>query len=256
MKKTNKKLISALLCALIAASALSGCASSDTEEGKESSSSQTEQTGSPTENDTNNDNHDITEDTYKEQITYYMSLSEVLQAELLKLKEEGYIEACEYQMKIEALEATVEALRATVNALSNGGSPSINTQSPGDMLSASSSYKYSVSEGRITITGYVGKETDIKIPSSIDGMKVVKIGEGAFKGTNIKSAEIPKSVSEIDWFAFSSCPALTDITIPSSVEVIGYGAFENCRADLTLHCEKDSYAEAYAKSFALRNVID
>jgi len=60
-------------------------------------------------------------------------------------------------------------------------------------------------------------------------------------------------VTHIDWFAFNSCTALTEIVIPSSVTLIDYGALDNCPKLLVI-CEKDSYAELYSKSRALPTI--
>jgi hypothetical protein len=46
--------------------------------------------------------------------------------------------------------------------------------------------------------------------------------------------------------AFKRCSSLTSITIPNSVNNIGNSTFEGCD-NLTIHCNKDSYTEQYAK---------
>lgn len=43
-------------------------------------------------------------------------------------------------------------------------------------------YKYYVTGGYIVIEGYEGNDTDLKIPSEIDGKTVKEIGYGAFSG--------------------------------------------------------------------------
>lgn len=267
MKKTTQKLISLLLCALILAPALSSCDTAKKNTTQNTSKPSTEQSAqtSPKPSDTTSntqsgssstpENNDITTDTYQEQISYYMTLAESLQTELLKIKEEAYIDECEYQLKISTLEETIEMLKKTVASLSNGDTPSIGTQAPSnDSLSAKSDYKYTVENGKITITEYTGKDIDVTIPASIEGMTVIAIGEEAFKGMQIRSVVIPSGVTEIGWFAFSSCTVLESITIPSSVTKVGYGAFDYCPKALKIHCEKESYIEAYAKSWGM-NVV-
>ncbi|MCD7797490.1 MAG: leucine-rich repeat domain-containing protein [Clostridiales bacterium] len=44
----------------------------------------------------------------------------------------------------------------------------------------SGDYEYTVSNGTAEITGYTGLETELTIPSTIDGYTVTSIGEDAF----------------------------------------------------------------------------
>ena len=264
MKKTEKRLISLLLCSLLLAPTLTACksAAEDTEGGiskppaEESITTQApshdqsapQDTPSTSQNATN----DINVDTYKEQISYYMELAESLNSEILKLKEEAYIDACEYQLKISTLEDTVEMLKKTVASLSNGNSPTIDTKLPqNDRLNTKSDYKYTTENGAVTINAYIGSAIDVNVPATIDGLPVVAIGEEAFKATQIRSVTIPSGVKEIGWFAFSACTVLESVTIPSSVTSVGYGAFDYCPKSMKIICEKNSYIEAYAKSWGM-----
>ena len=83
---------------------------------------------------------------------------------------------------------------------------------------------YAENEGGVTVTGYTGSDTDVNIPSMIDGKKVISIGAHAF----------------ID------CTSLTSVTIPDSVTSIGDHAFNGCTG-LTVTGKVGSYAETYAK---------
>lgn len=86
-----------------------------------------------------------------------------------------------------------------------------------------------LTDGTVEITGYAGPESEIVIPSQLDGYQVTRIGERAFSGLRLlESVVIPDDVTEIGSSAFSSCGSLTDIVIPDSVTVIGEGAFVNC----------------------------
>jgi len=80
-----------------------------------------------------------------------------------------------------------------------------------------------------TITGYSGKETNLVIPDTIDGIKVTAIGDSAFEvRTKIVSITIPDGVVSIGQSAFSECYGLTNITIPDSVVSISKSAFSYC----------------------------
>lgn len=270
MKKTSKKILTVILCAMLTSVSLASCASGEENEKNPSvqgtqgqQSIQTEVSGesqnvekpSSNSNNTSNDSHDIQTDTYKEQISYYMSLTESLQADLIKLKEENYIDVCEYQMQIKTLEQTIQDLKDTIVSMTESINPpssdGIQTP-PNDNLSVKTEYKYTTSNGEVTITEYTGNSLDVAIPSFINGNPVTCIGEEAFKGKQIRSVVIPSGVKKIEWFAFSGCTALESITIPSSVMSVGYGAFDYCPKIMTIKCYKDSYIEAYAKSWGIK----
>ncbi len=282
MKKNLKKSISLIFCALLLSSSLISCSSEPDEPlqdgsqdkqpsiqqqiGNNSSSQKDEQTETPTQQSKPNSSgtsQDIEKDKYEAQISYYMELTESLQTQLVKLKEDAYIDECEYKLKIESLEETIALLEATIDTLSAGtDQPSVTPNKPStdipdfDKVVSQSEFKYSTNEGKVTITGYTGKSLDVVIPSNIDGFPVTNIGEGAFQNAYVRSVTIPSSVRHIDWFAFSGCTCLESITIPSSVLSIEYGAFDYCPKTLTVKCDNGSYAEAYAKSWGMRTEIN
>jgi len=93
-------------------------------------------------------------------------------------------------------------------------------------------------QGGITITKYTGTVKDVKIPSTIEGIKVTEIGNQAFEGNKkITSVTIPNGVTSINggetlgtgyyYGAFSNC-SLTSVIIPNSVTAIGENAFYAC----------------------------
>lgn len=78
------------------------------------------------------------------------------------------------------------------------------------------------------ITGYVGTDTVVVIPSKINGITVETIGHTAFRYSSVTSVTIPDSVTFISDSAFAYCFQLTNISIPNSVTAIGSFAFEGC----------------------------
>ena len=84
---------------------------------------------------------------------------------------------------------------------------------------------YEISNNEVTITRYFGKDTELEIPSKINGKIVTSIGVGAFNDAYCN---------------------LTNVIIPNSVTSIGDSAFSNCD-NLTIYANKNSYAETYAK---------
>jgi hypothetical protein len=91
-------------------------------------------------------------------------------------------------------------------------------------------YITTTSNGQITITGFFAVGSGpLTIPSTINGLPVVSIGELAFEGcTNVTSVTIPNSVTSIGDSAFEGCTNVTSVTIPNSVTSIGGEAFEGC----------------------------
>ena len=79
------------------------------------------------------------------------------------------------------------------------------------------------------------------------------IGDCAFEGcTFLQTVEdLYPTITTIGERAFYGCTGLTSIKIPSTVLKIGEQAFSNCSPMLVISCEKDSCAEAYAKSHSI-----
>ena len=64
-------------------------------------------------------------------------------------------------------------------------------------------FSYTVKEdGTVEITGYDGTETDVEIPSEIDGMSVTGIGASAFFGSNMQRVIMPYKITYIEYQAF------------------------------------------------------
>ena len=96
------------------------------------------------------------------------------------------------------------------------------------------------------ITGYVGTDTVVVIPSKINGITVETIGHAAFERSAVTSVTIPDSVTAIHDGAFANCSQLTNISIPNSVTSIGFSAFEHCTSlkSITLPSSLRSISEA------------
>ena len=180
----------------------------------------------------------------KEILTYYESAIADLEESIINMKEDFYISEQEYKSTIKSLEEKISVLTEKTPA----------EDYPIENISVSP-FSYVISNGVATITSYSGTATKITIPSSIANNKVFKIGERALP-SDINSIIISDGIEEIDWFAFSNCTSLQEIYIPASVKLIGYGAFDGCPKSLVIKCPASSYAEAYAKSFALNYIVE
>ena len=121
-------------------------------------------------------------------------------------------------------------------------------------------YVYNEDLDGIVITEYTGYDYGVKIPSEIDGKKVISlnhdlrndcitppflnniklvkviipesvivIGDDIFTDCkNLKTVSLPKYIEEIKPYTFSGCKRLYSVTIPDSVCYVGEKAFEGC----------------------------
>lgn len=91
-------------------------------------------------------------------------------------------------------------------------------------------YVYAVlDDGTIEITGYNGTDTDVTVPSAINGKTVTSIGDSSFKfNSTIESISIPGTVKSIGKYAFDKCTSLSSVNLPSSVTTLGNYSFNRC----------------------------
>lgn len=90
-------------------------------------------------------------------------------------------------------------------------------------------WEYEYEGKRLTITGYTGNDSVLKIPSKIDGKNVVGIGRSVFeKNENLISVSVPKGVETIAFSAFKGCINLESITLPKTLRVIESFVFSGC----------------------------
>ena len=83
----------------------------------------------------------------------------------------------------------------------------------GDAVAAD--FTYTSATSGITITGYSGSSTIVKIPEQIGGVKVIAIAASAFaNNTTIQSVVVPNSVESIGAGAFKGCNGLTSVSLP------------------------------------------
>ena len=96
-------------------------------------------------------------------------------------------------------------------------------------------WTYSVENNRATINRYTGVAGAVTIPSEVNGIPVVSVGNeswasivGPYGNNTITSLNIPMGVTEILPYAFWGLFGLNSVIIPSSVMSIGENAFQRC----------------------------
>ncbi|MGM9681332.1 MAG: leucine-rich repeat protein [Eubacteriales bacterium] len=96
--------------------------------------------------------------------------------------------------------------------------------------SSTSDFEYTVGkDGGITITKYIGTDTDAVIPEEIDGKPVTVIGTGAFKDQKtVTTVTLPDTVVDLEDEAFFRCGSLTSINLPGQLKTIGSHCFFQC----------------------------
>lgn len=124
---------------------------------------------------------------------------------------------------------------------------------PEDRANPASDFTVTENETGVSVF-YIGRSTDVIIPSFIDGKPVTEIAgyssiiteecsitslmmpdsitvihDRAFEGEkDLKSVRLSENLRRIGTFAFADCDRLTEIRIPASVTDWGEGAFSNC----------------------------
>lgn len=83
------------------------------------------------------------------------------------------------------------------------------------------------SDGTAVLTGYDGTLTELILPDTVNGLKLVGIDNQAFDNEPaLTTLRCGANITWIGYEAFYGCPALTTVEIGAGVNEIGYYAFE------------------------------
>ncbi|GMO11590.1 MAG: hypothetical protein Ta2A_20390 [Treponemataceae bacterium] len=106
-----------------------------------------------------------------------------------------------------------------------------------------SDFIYTTTDGKVTITGYMGKGGTVIIPATIEKQPVVWIGAGAMFSpfadrTDITVINIPAKVSGIDGNAFWYCTGLAAVQVDAKNTVFSSrgGVLFNKAGNELIHC--------------------
>ena len=115
-------------------------------------------------------------------------------------------------------------------------------------------FTYTTNNGAITITGYIGSDSVVTIPTTITGLPGTGIGNRAFGYcTNLTSVTIPNSITSLEQGAFYFCTSPTNVTIGAGFTSIGQDVFCYCWSltSVTIPASVTSIGE-HAFSFCTR----
>ena len=80
-------------------------------------------------------------------------------------------------------------------------------------------FSYTVAEGAVTVQKYIGSETRVRVPASIEGCPVTAIGDGAFSGCGeLTVLYLPDSVTRFGEGVLVGCGKLYALRSPLSTE--------------------------------------
>jgi hypothetical protein len=137
-------------------------------------------------------------------------------------------------------------------------------------------FEYTINDGEITITNYIGSNDSVRVPDKINDVPVKKIATPRIK--NLKTIIIPEGVISIGNEAFGGNPKGNEtrtITLPDSVKSLGFFAFMDEIDDVAIIATKlvapytaivsiganvqlssDLYAEELPGSYSLPIMLD
>ena len=112
-----------------------------------------------------------------------------------------------------------------------------------------------IDDKKVQIYAYRGSDSDVTLPTLIDGYTVASVGEFAFSGSKVASVTLGALVSSIEGYAFSKCENLSQITFNDGLVSVGPSAFFGCTAlkeislpDTLASIGEAAFADCYAIS--------
>ena len=79
------------------------------------------------------------------------------------------------------------------------------------------------------VTGYSGASQQVYVPDLYNGIEITRIGEGAFRDSEVRSILLPAGIAQVDDYAFYGCRYLTAVNLTENVSSVGAYAFADAR---------------------------
>ena len=94
-------------------------------------------------------------------------------------------------------------------------------------VNTNTDYDYVLHDGKAYLTEYKGKETDITVPTVIDGHDVVDFGNAYQGNTEIVRVVIPEGFTRVESYAFAGCSKLSELILSEGLTEFGRFAIED-----------------------------
>ena len=82
-------------------------------------------------------------------------------------------------------------------------------------VSPESDFKITVTDGKVTVTEYIGESDIAVIPETVDGQAVTTVAKNAFTGKKVRAIYIPDSVTLIEKSALEGIVGLATLRLPT-----------------------------------------
>jgi hypothetical protein len=106
-------------------------------------------------------------------------------------------------------------------------------------LPAAAQWAHTTNNGAITITRYLGRETNLVVPETLNGWPVARVAAGAFQFAPAqyvtRSITFPPAITNLGVAEFNSYQLLTNVTFLGPIQIIPDGAFIGCRNLVAVH---------------------
>ena len=119
-------------------------------------------------------------------------------------------------------------------------------------------FTYTVADGMVTITDYLGHEDVIVIPERIDDKNVGTIAYAAFEDAEASRVVLPPRLETLEDGAFTNCQNLTEVVIYDSIETASDNAFWRCPnlQTLSINAIEPPYGYTYRRESCYADKVD
>ncbi|MBR3402744.1 MAG: leucine-rich repeat protein [Parasporobacterium sp.] len=91
-------------------------------------------------------------------------------------------------------------------------------------------YDYDLYTDHVVLTRYHGAESELTVPTEIDGLPVTEIGDDTYYNKQeLTKVTIPEGITSIGVNAFGDCRNLKEVILPESLTTIKLKAFYRCK---------------------------